>query len=266
MSPAPLRLRAAVAALAVTAAYATDSSDALAWGPTGHRAVGRIAERHLNAQAARAVRDLLAPEQLAYVTTWSDEIRSEPEWAKGDPWHWVTVPDGQTYETAEKNAGGDVLEAIARFERVLADRAAPRLERVQALKWLSHLVGDLHQPLHVGRGDDRGGNDVLVLWFGEPSNLHSVWDGGLIESTELSFSELADLVGHATPDEVRDWQQSRPGDWARESQQLRGRCYELGDRRLSYRYGHDHWPTVQRRIVQAGVRLAGELNRILGGP
>src|SRR5262245_46210862 len=212
-------------------------TDALAWGPTGHRAVGRIAERHLDAITARALRDLLGTEQLAYVTTWSDEIRSEPEWAKGEPWHWVTVPDGQTYETAEKNPGGDVLEAIARFEKTLGDRQAPTAERVQALKWLSHLIGDLHQPLHVGRGDDHGGNDVLVLWFGEPSNLHTVWDGGMIESTKLSFSELADLVDHATPEQVRDWQATRPGDWARESQQLRNECYQLGDRRLSYRYG-----------------------------
>jgi nuclease S1 len=262
--PALPRPQVPLAVLVIGAALV--SSDALAWGPTGHRAIGRVAERHLNAQAARAVRELLAPELLAYVTTWSDEIRSEPAWAKGEPWHWVTIPDGQTYEAAEKNPGGDILEAISRFERVLADRTAPRLERVQALKWLTHLIGDLHQPLHVGRGDDRGGNDVLVLWFGEPSNLHSVWDGGLIESTELSFSELADLVDHPTADEVREWQRSGPGDWARESQQLRGACYELGDRRLSYRYGHDHWPTVERRVRQAGVRLAGELNRILGAP
>jgi hypothetical protein len=239
---------------------------AMAWGPTGHRAVGRIAERHLTPKAASAVAGLLAPEQLAYVTTWADEIRSEPDWAKGDPWHWVTVPDGQTYETTPKNPEGDVLEAIARFERTLADRNAPRQERVQALKWLSHLVGDLHQPLHVGRGDDRGGNEVMVLWFSEPSNLHWVWDGKIIESTELSFSELAGLLDHATPEQRRDWQSSGPRDWARESQQLRDACYQLGDRKLSFRYIHDHWPTVQRRLLQAGVRLAGELNRLLGTP
>lgn len=261
MPPTRFDKRALLAALVLTWVAAPH---AVAWSPTGHRAIGRIAERHLSPEAARAVAALLAPEQLAYVTTWADEIRSEPDWAKADPWHWVTIPDGQSYESAPKNPGGDVLEAIARFERLLADRTAPKLERINALKWLTHLVGDLHQPLHVGRGDDRGGNEVLVLWFNEPTNLHAVWDGKLIESSELSFSELADLLDHATAEQAREWQAGRPGDWARESQQLRGACYELGDHKLSYRYIHDHWPTVQRRLLQGGLRLAGVLNRVLG--
>lgn len=257
------RLRTALAALVLIPALAPA---ALAWGPTGHRALGRIAEHHLTPAAARAVAELLAPEQLAYVATWADEIRAEPEWAKADSWHWVTIPDGQTYDSTQKNPGGDVLEAIARFEKALGDRRAPKPERAQALKWLTHLVGDLHQPLHVGRGDDHGGNDVLVLPFNEPTTLHAVWDSKLIQSSELSFSELADLVDHPLPEQVRDWQASGPQEWARESQQLRSACYELGDGKLSFRYVHDQWPTVQRRLLQAGVRLAGELNRILGGP
>jgi S1/P1 Nuclease len=238
----------------------------LAWGPTGHRATGRVAERHLTPQAARAVAELIAPETLAYIATWSDDIRPEPAWAKGDPWHWVTVPDGQTYESTSKNPGGDVVEAIGRFQKTLADRSAPRLERAQALKWLAHLIGDLHQPLHVGRGDDRGGNETVVLWFGDPTNLHSVWDSKIIESSELSFSELADLVDHATPEQVRDWQRGGALEWAVESQRLREQVYTLGDRRLSYKYIHDQWPTVQLRLLQGGIRLAGEINRLLGAP
>lgn len=249
---------AVLAASSVLAAPA-----AMAWGPTGHRAVGRIAERHLTPQAARAVADLLGPDTLAYAATWADEIRSEPDWAKAETWHWVTIADGTTYAASPKNPTGDVLEAIARFEAVLADRNAPKNDRAQALKWLTHLIGDLHQPLHVGQGDDRGGNEVVVLWFGEPTNLHSVWDEKLIASSQLSFSELAESVDHPTPEELRAWQAGSAVDWARESMELRGSCYALGDRRLSYRYVHDHWPTVERRIAQAGVRLAGMLNRLL---
>jgi hypothetical protein len=237
---------------------------ALAWGPTGHRAVGRIAERHLAPETAREVAALLGPERLAYTATWADEIRSDPAWAKAEAWHWVTVPVGTTYADSKRNPAGDVLEAIARFERVLADRAAPRLERQQALKWLVHLVGDLHQPLHVGTRDDRGGNETLVLWFGEPSNLHSVWDTGLIDRTELSFSELAEKVDVATADEVRSWQASSPLEWADESRVLGERAYALGDRRLSWRYHFEHWAEVELRVRQAGVRLAGLLDRALG--
>jgi hypothetical protein len=259
--PAHKTLRAPLGALFLATTLAPS---AVAWGPTGHRAVGRIAEHHLTPEAAREVVELLAPEQLAYVTTWADEIRSEPDWAKGDPWHWVTIPDGQAYDATPKSPGGDVLEAISRFEKVVADRTAPRPERAQALKWIAHLVADIHQPMHVGRGDDRGGNEVLVLWSGQPSNLHGVWDDKLIDSSELSFSELVDLLDHPRPEQVREWQAGGPRAWAIESQQLRRAAYELGDRRLSYRYVHDQWPTVQRRLLEAGVRLAGELNRLLG--
>src|SRR5262245_57483551 len=146
------------------------SSDlASAWGPTGHRAVGRIAERHLTPEAVQRVAELLAPEELAYVTTWADDIRSEPDWAKADAWHWVTIPDGQSYDRTPKNTAGDILEATFRFEKVLGDRNAPRTERVQALKWLAHLVGDLHQPLHAGRGDDHGGNDISCCGSASPA-------------------------------------------------------------------------------------------------
>lgn len=255
------RLLAPVIALILSSAI---TPSAVAWGPTGHRTVARIAERHLNPQAARAVTNLLAPEQLAFVATWADEIRSEPDWAKAEAWHWVTIPDAQTYDGKSRNPGGDVLEAISRFEKVVGDRTAPAPERTQALKWLTHLVGDLHQPLHVGRGDDHGGNDILVLWFNEPTNLHSVWDSKLIEASALSFSELVEMLDHPTSAQVQEWQASGPLGWARESQDLRGTCYEVGDRRLSYRYVHDHWPTVQRRLLQAGVRLAGVLNQLLG--
>jgi hypothetical protein len=251
-------------ALASLAVLAASADPALAWGPTGHRTVGRIAERHLTPQAAKAVAELLAPETLTYVATWPDEIRDEPEWSKADDWHWVTVPDGQTYETSAKNAKGDILEAIGRFQKTLGDRGAPRVERVQALKWLAHLVGDLHMPLHVGGGDDRGGNETLVLWFGEPANLHWVWDAKFIEQSQLSFTELAEMLDHASPEEVRAWQRSGPLDWAAESQGLRRQVYTLGDRRLSFKYIHDQWPTVQRRLLQAGIRLASEINRLLG--
>jgi hypothetical protein len=237
---------------------------ALAWGPVGHRAVGRIAERHLSPETARQVAALLGPDRLAYVGTWADDIRSDPAWAKAESWHWVTIQLGQTYAESKKNPAGDVLEAIARFERTLADPAAPRLERQQALKWLVHLVGDVHQPLHVGRGDDRGGNEVVVLWFGEPSNLHSVWDSGLIGRSELSSIELAEKADAATPEEVKAWRASSPLEWAAESSALLDKVYVLGDRRLSFRYLYEHWPTVEKRIAQAGVRLAGLLDRVLG--
>ena len=236
---------------------------ARAWGPNGHRVVGWIAEGHLSEEALAAVRELMGPESLARAATWPDEIRSDPAWRRADPWHYISIDDGETLETTARSEDGDVLEAMERFEAVLRDPEAAREVRVQALRFLVHFVGDVHQPLHVGRRADRGGNGVLVTWFDEPTNLHSVWDGRMIESEELSFTELARFIDHPTPEEVAAWQAGGYRDWIAESFALRGQVYDLGDRRLGYRYAYEKLPIVRQRLLQAGVRLAGLLESIL---
>ena len=238
---------------------------ACAWGQTGHRVVGEIAQHHLSTTAARAVAEILGADSLARVSTWADEIRAEAAWRKADDWHWVTIADGQSYAGSPKNPHGDVIEAIGRFRAVLRDRAAPAAERRQALAFLVHFVGDVHQPLHVGRGDDHGGNSILVLWFGEPSNLHSVWDSGILDKLQLSYTELAAFLDHPTSEEVARWQSDDLLQWAAESQALRPVVYDLGDRRLSYGYLHAAQPVVEQRLLQAGIRLAGILDADLGG-
>ncbi|HEX6901890.1 MAG TPA: S1/P1 nuclease [Thermoanaerobaculia bacterium] len=233
-----------------------------AWGPNGHRIVGRIAENHLTDEAARAVQCLLGPEGLAEAATWADEIRSDPAWRKADPWHYISIDDNETLETTARNPDGDVLEAMQRFEAVLRDpQAAPQAKR-EALRFLVHFVGDVHQPLHVGRRDDRGGNSIEVTWFSEKTNLHSVWDSHLIENEKLSFSDFAEFIDHPTLHELRTWQGATYAEWVRESKDLRARVYQIGDGKLSFQYAYRNMPTVKRRLLQAGVRLAGLLNSI----
>ena len=105
---------------------------AFSWGKTGHRVVGQIAENHLSPKAAKAVRDLLGPDSLAEVANWADEIRSDPSWKRADPWHYVNIPDGETYETMSKNPAGDIIVAMKRFEATLRNPAAPKEERFAA--------------------------------------------------------------------------------------------------------------------------------------
>lgn len=233
-----------------------------AWGPTGHRAVGLIAERYLSEKTSLAVRGILGPDTLAEVSTWSDEIRSDPSWDHASPWHYISVDDGETLENTERNPDGDVLEALHRFEKVLRDSESGREEKAQAIKWMVHLVGDLHQPLHVGRRDDRGGNEIEVRWFGERSNLHRVWDSGIIDSQDLSYSELADFIDDPSLPQIRLWQSSDYEQWAQESFELRSQVYEIGDGNLRWEYRYKNWPIVERRLLQAGIRLAGKLNDI----
>jgi len=258
---------------------------ASAWGPTGHRVVGRIAEHHLTPEAQRGVAALLGPDSLARVSTWADDIRSDPNWTKSPdganvlsdpdwtkppkdarPWHFLSIDDNETLETTARDPKGDVLEAIQRFEKILRDPQADRQSKANALKFIVHFVGDVHQPLHVGRRADRGGNDIIVLWFSEPSNLHSVWDSGMIDSTKLCFSELAEFIDHPTPEEITAWQSASMADWIRESFDARQQVYDIGKRDLGFDYSFRNMSLVEKRLVQAGVRLAGLLNSVFAAP
>ena len=233
-----------------------------AWGANGHRIVGRIAMNHLTDEAARAVQCLIGPEGLDQVSTWPDEIRSDPNWKKADPWHFIDVDDNEALETAQRDPNGDVLEAIQRFSNVLRDPQASRESKQEALKFLVHFVGDVHQPLHVGRHADQGGNTITVTFFRQETNLHSVWDSGLIDNEKLSFSEFAAFIDHPTLQEIQAWQSATPADWARESKAVRDRVYKIGDGKLSYEYAYVQIPLIKQRLLQAGVRLAGLLNSI----
>jgi hypothetical protein len=235
---------------------------AFPWGSIGHRVVGRIAESHLSEAAARGVAAILGAESLAQAATWPDEIRSDPAWDRAQFWHFVSLDDGETYETAAKDLRGDVVEAICRFTKVLQDPQAAAEDKVEALRFLVHFVGDVHQPLHVGRRADRGGNEVLVTWFDKKTSLHVVWDEKIIEAEKLSFSELAEFIDHPTPAEIRTWQAASVLDWVRESMEVRARVYAIGNAKLEYLYAYQNAPLVKRRLLQAGVRLAGRLNAL----
>jgi hypothetical protein len=128
---------------------------------------------------------------------------------------------------------------------------------------LVHLVGDIHQPLHVGRGDDKGGNDFQVRWFKNGSNLHRVWDSGMIDERKLSYTELANSIDHASKAEVRVWQSTTTADWAAEAMLLRPQVYNVEKGAdIGYEYMYTNWPTVEQQLEKAGIRLAGVLNEL----
>ena len=238
--------------------------NAFSWGPTGHRVTGWIAEKYLNKKAKREIERILGQQSLAMASTWMDEVRSDSTYDYMVDWHWVTIPDGQTYEQAEKNPNGDVIETIERMIVQLKSRALTPEKEAEYLKILIHLVGDLHQPLHVGTGNDRGGNNVKVQWFGHDSNLHRVWDSDMIDETKLSYTEFAASLEAPTESIINQWQQTGVREWAYESMSYREAVYAVGNGRLSYRYSYVNFHIVRKRLLQAGVRLAGILNQIYG--
>ena len=235
------------------------------YGQIGHRAIGLVAEQHLSKKARQKIRQVLQDNSLAEVSTWMDDIRSDTAYNHTHDWHWVTIPDNTRYEQTQKNPNGDVIQKIEEIVQALKARNLSARQEQEYVKYLVHLVGDLHQPLHVGGKDDNGGNAVKVQWFGQSSNLHRVWDSDIIEGKALSFTELAAFLDKPSPAQVKTWQGGTVRDWAYEMMTYRTQVYQLPtDNRLGYAYSYANYSLIQKLLVQSGVRLAGLLNEIYG--
>lgn len=237
---------------------------AFGWGATGHRATGAVADQYLSAKAKKKIAALLGGQSIAMASTWMDDIRSDSTYDFMSDWHWVTVETGQTYDQSTKNPKGDVIMTLERIISELKSHKLSREKEVEALKILIHLVGDIHQPLHVGCCDDQGGNKVKVKWFRNESNLHRVWDSEMIDDTKLSYTELAASLGAPDKEVIRKWQAATVRDWSIESMGMRKQVYAIGDGSLGYKYAYRNFPDARQRLLQAGVRLAGILNQIYG--
>lgn len=256
--------------LAVLAGFllAAVPSSALAWGKTGHRVIGAIAEHYLTTRAKEGVKRILGVETVAEASNWPDFMRSDPSefWQKtASPWHYVTVPPGKTYAQVGVPPEGDAVTALRRFSATVRDPKSSLADKQQALRFIIHIVGDLHQPLHAGNGTDKGGNDVKISFTGRPINLHALWDSGLVDDEKLSFSEMAAWLGaRITPSDARDWADPDPTIWIAESVALRDRIYPAsGEVALGYAYIYQHQREMEDRLSRGGVRLAAYLNRLL---
>ena len=236
------------------------------WGATGHRAVGEIAELHLSKKAKKEIEQLLGGQGLAIVSTYGDDIKSDDAYDKYYTWHFVNFPFDTKYEDSKKNKRGDIVMGIDHCIQVLKDPNATEQDKVFFLKFLVHLIGDLHQPLHVGRGEDKGGNDIKVEWHRKKSNLHRVWDSDMIGFYNMSYSELVDNRKKLSKSQIASIKEGSILDWTYESQALAKKVYASAepDAKLSYRYSYDHFELVRTQLQKSGIRLAKVLNDIFG--
>lgn len=250
--------------LAVTFVLFLAVQTSFGWGSTGHRVTGWIAEKHISKKAKKELDRILGGQSLSMATNWMDEIRSDSLYNYTEDWHFVTIPQGKTYAETKKNPNGDLIEAIGRLVTALKTKKLNAKDEAEHLKMLIHLIGDIHQPLHVGVEGDRGGNDIKITWFRSESNLHRVWDSQMIDDTNLSYTELAQSLEMPGKDKISSWQKSSVEQWATESISYRDNVYNYGNGKLGYKYTYDNFHIVRYRLLQAGIRLAGVLNEIYG--
>ena len=243
---------------------ATNFDDAHAWGSQGHRAIGYIAEFNLASETKKYIFEEFNINNLADVADWADKIRQKRR--QESPWHYTNVRAGEwTYEAARDCPNGKcVTEKIKEFVAVLANIENPLKKRKNALKYLVHFVGDVHQPLHLGNRKDRGGNRIHVSYSGRKVNLHSLWDGGLIDWREESLQKYAKRLNIKLVDsEKKEWLNSEVNDWANESRYLALKyAYPLENMKLSKEYLSRSREILDQRMIQAGIRLADLLNQL----
>jgi S1/P1 Nuclease len=267
-----------------------------AWGPIGHRVVAEIAQRHLTPAAQTRVSSLLEGRTLADVSNWPDELRSDPRFDKYKPLHFATVKNGvASYRNSEKARCGDLVVAIDAFTaflrtgsreslytvKALTDKSdgtgrsacnpqeTEPLSPAQALSFLVHLMGDLHQPLHVG-GTDQGGNLVKVNWMDRwKSNLHSTWDDEMVDFERLGYTQYARFLDRASEADASRWVTGDTISYADEAVAMRSKLYVFPDdsgkpavHKISYKYIGAQRDRMREQLLKGGLRLAGVLNSV----
>ena len=242
----------------------SSSDEAVFWGKNGHRATGEIAEKHLTRKAKRSIDKILKGQSLAFVATYADEIKSDKKYNKYYSWHYINMDLDQTYEETEKNPKGDLVTGINTCIEILNDKNSSDDEKNFHLKMLVHFMGDLHQPMHIGRKEDKGGNSIQVEWFGKGSNLHRVWDTNMIDDWEMSYIELADNADDLSKTQIETIEKGTLIDWVNEVHIVTNEVYnsvEKGEN-LRYKYSYNHFGTVRTQLQKGGIRLAKVLNDI----
>lgn len=242
--------------------FSFSSHASLKWGATGHRTVGAIADQYTSKKAKRQIKKLLNHQSLALVSTFGDDIKSDPRFKKFETWHYVNMDFNETYQTSKKNPEGDLVTGIAYCKTIITDSKASDEDKAFYLKMLIHLIGDLHQPLHIGREQDRGGNDIKVQWQFRDTNLHKVWDSQMIDSYKMSYSELASNTNYLTKEQIKTYQQGTVIDWVNATQLLANDIYastKPGEN-LHYAYSYKYLDVARTQLQIAGIRLAKVLN------
>ena len=240
----------------------------MAWGVLGHRIVGEIAYSYLTPATKAAIKKILANESVAMSSNWADFIKSDTDFAYLSPWHYVNLKPGMTMQEVakflNKDTAVDAYTKINFLVRELKKKKLPAADKVFYLRLLIHIVGDIHQPLHVGRLDDLGGNKIKVSWFSAPSNLHRVWDEQLINFQQLSYTEYTNAINFTTASQRKDWQKQTVKDWIYQSYQSVEKIYAdiTPDEKLDYLYNYKFISTVNTQLVKGGVHLAELLNEI----
>lgn len=241
----------------------------MAWGMLGHRIVGEIADKYLAARTRTEIRKILGNESIAMASNWADFVKSDTAYRYLYTWHFINFKRGLSYEEMKtelkKDTATDAYTKLNFLIKELKKKNLPLQKKQMYLRLLIHIVGDLHQPLHVSPEGTSGGNDIKVGWFSEATNLHSVWDSHLIELQQLSYTEYVSAINFTTPAQRKTLQKQPVTQWLYESYSIAQKLHDEikePNQKLGYRYNYDHLETLNQQLLKGGIHLAALLNSI----
>lgn len=260
-----MRLRRSIIAASCITAGLLCSVCAFGWGQKGHDVTCAIAQKHLSRRAAKQISDIFDGKSLVYWANWLDNASHTEEFAHTSTWHYMNIDKDTEYDNCPRIPEGDVLSAIDAQISVLKSSTSSKEETATALKMLIHLVGDLHCPMHMGHLTDKGGNRWQVQYFNNGTNLHSIWDSGVVESAhKWGYEEWVQEIDIVSKKEVKQIVSGAPHEWGRETYRLARAVYDgtpIGSK-LSYDYVNEWAPVIERQLLHGGLRLASILNDI----
>ncbi len=238
---------------------------AYGWGQKGHDVICYIAECHLTPRAKAMVAELLDGRSMVYYGNWADGAKYQKEYAYSRAWHYFNMEHRDSAQSAKRSDEGDLLSALESLERTLRDESASGEERSVALKIYIHLVGDLHQPMHLGREVDEGGAEIPVIYFTDSTSLHAAWDYFVpMGVREWSYTEWREQIDVASEEEMARIVSGDYATWIDQIHELTRQIYRDTpiDTRIFYDYMEKYNPIVEQQFLYGGLRLAHLLNEI----
>ena len=250
--------KAFVLCFIMVAAY----TQSMAWGPDGHRIVAKIAYSQINQSIKDSLAKYLNGTTIEEAANWMDEVRSDKSYDFQSPWHYLDIDKGGKFNPDDS---ANIVWALHKAMGELKERNKYSKEQIAIdIKILIHLVGDIHQPLHVGYAADKGGNTVKVYYDATSFALHRVWDSEIIKDEVVGQSVDWAKLSHFTPEE---WAKIRKIDvvqWMNESRALLDTVYEFKGDNITRKYAKQNAPIIEHQLLIAGLRLAAVLKDVFG--
>lgn len=242
-----------------------------AWGTTGHRVVAEVAENNLKASTKHKLKKILGKQKLAYWANWPDFIKSDTteHWKHTETWHYVNVSPQSSkadfIRALQAQEAPTLYTEIKAIENRLKNEKLTKEQKEIELRFLIHLVGDLAQPMHTGRAEDLGGNKIRIKYFGQNTNLHSLWDSKLIDANQYSYTEYAKILDVKTRREKKQLMKGSLEDWLYESHKAANTIYAYtkADQNYTYGYLYRFNSLLEKQLYEGGLHLAQVLNEVL---